>query len=74
MYVPRIGSGRRGRGVRRQSRGDTRPVPPRRVCARQLHVLRSGSPRERVHRPEVLRREQPRGGGEETTPPPGGAC
>ena len=43
-------------------------------CARQLHVGTSGSPRERVYKPEVLRRVQPRGGGENTTPPPGGAC
>ena len=74
MYILWTGSERRGRGVRRQSRGDTRPVAPRRVCACQLHVGTSGSPCERVHRPEVLRRVQPRGSGEKTTPPPGGAC
>ena len=70
MHVLRTGSGRVTSGVRGHSQADTPPVPPRRVCALQLHAGTSGSPRERTYRPEVLRCVQQRLGGGETTSPP----
>ena len=52
----RTGSGKLGREVVAQTHASTRPVPPRRVCARQLHVGTRGSPCERAYKPEVLGR------------------
>ena len=74
MNVLRTGSGKLGRGVEGKSHAGTRPVPPRRVYARQLHVGRSGSPCEREHKPEVLRRVQLRVGRRKATPSPNATC
>ena len=74
VHVLRTGSGKLGRGVGGQSHAGTRPVPPRRVCARQLHVGTSGSPCDRSYRLEVLRRVQLRVGRGKATPSPGRAC
>lgn len=75
MNLLRTGSRNLGR---RGSRNNHMRVPipclPRRVCTRQLHAGTSGSPRERVCRPEAPRRVPPRGDRGKTTPPPGGAC
>ena len=74
MHVLRTVFGRVNSRVRGHPRANTRPLPPRRVCALQLNAGRSGSPRERAYRPEVLRRVQQRVGGGKTTFPPDKAC
>ena len=74
MHVLRTGSGRDNSGVRGHSQADTRLVPRRRVYALQLHAGTSGWPRERAHRPEVLRCVQQRVGAGKTTSPPCRAC
>ena len=66
----RTGSRTLGRGVGSKSHAGTRPMPPRRVCARQLHAGTSGSPCERAYKPEVLRRVQLRVGRGKATPSP----
>ena len=74
MHVLRTGSGKISREVGGQSHAGTRPMPPRRVCARQLHVGTSEPPCERTYRPEVLRRVQLQMDRGKASPSPGGAC